>query len=177
MKILILSLSLLAIVANAQTTKESIIAEAQPKVADFKKTLIGQLQEGLKKSPHEAIEVCKNKAPQIAKEKSTENMKIGRTSLKLRNENNAAPKWALSILEKYKATNGNAPAAPEVVEIEKGKWGYAEPLYAQQLCVTCHGTQIDPELKKTITKIYPKDQATGFNVGDFRGIVWVELKK
>lgn len=41
------------------------------------------------------------------------------------------------------------------------------------LCLQCHGTpgeDIDPETLASIQKFYPNDKATGFKLGDLRGL-------
>ncbi|MBZ0308444.1 MAG: DUF3365 domain-containing protein, partial [Anaerolineae bacterium] len=37
------------------------------------------------------------------------------------------------------------------------------------LCLTCHGTEIDPDIQKQIREIYTDDKATGFSTGMIRG--------
>lgn len=161
----------------AESEKQKQLIQIKEKVLSFKKSLLTQLQEGLKKSPHDAIEVCHTKAVKIAEENSTLQFKIGRTSHKLRNEKNIAPEWTRNILEKMKSTTVEKPAEAVFVELGNSKWGYVEPLYTQALCLTCHGTEISKDLNQTISKKYPKDKAFGFKLGDFRGLVWVESSK
>lgn len=177
MKRTMISLILFSSIAFADSNREAIIQKIQPKVADFKKTLVGTLQQALKISTTEAIEVCKTRAPEIAKEKSLPNMKIGRTSFKLRNELNVTPTWAQPFLDKFKNSSAKSPMPPELVEIEGGKWGYVEPLYTQALCLSCHGVHLEKSVTEVLKKRYPKDQAIGFKEGELRGLVWVEYKQ
>jgi hypothetical protein len=44
----------------------------------------------------------------------------------------------------------------------------------QPLCVACHGKFLAPDVAAIIEEAYPEDQATGFEVGDLRGVFWVE---
>ena len=53
--------------------------------------------------------------------------------------------------------------------------GYAEPIIVQPMCLACHGESLAPEIAAKISEAYPDDQATGFKVGDFRGVFWVEF--
>ena len=53
--------------------------------------------------------------------------------------------------------------------------GYVEPIVMQPMCLTCHGESLAPEIAARISEVYPDDQATGFKVGDFRGVFWVEF--
>jgi hypothetical protein len=38
-----------------------------------------------------------------------------------------------------------------------------------QVCLTCHGSDIAPELRTEINTYYPEDMATGFELGELRG--------
>ncbi len=38
-----------------------------------------------------------------------------------------------------------------------------------ELCVTCHGSNLDPAIAATLAEFYPADRATRFAVGDIRG--------
>jgi hypothetical protein len=50
---------------------------------------------------------------------------------------------------------------------------YAPIVIANPLCLQCHGTpekDIAPATLEAIQKHYPKDQATGYQLGDLRGL-------
>mgnify|MGYP003340573505 CR=1 FL=1 len=38
-----------------------------------------------------------------------------------------------------------------------------------EICTTCHGVSLKPEVSARLQQLYPADQATGFAVGDLRG--------
>jgi hypothetical protein len=65
--------------------------------------------------------------------------------------------------------------APRTVALAEGRRGYVEPILAQPLCLTCHGDAIAPALASRIEQLYPQDRAVGFQVGDLRGVFWVEF--
>ena len=44
-----------------------------------------------------------------------------------------------------------------------------------QLCVTCHGESLAPDVQERLAERYPTDRATGYRVGDLRGVFWAEL--
>jgi hypothetical protein len=44
------------------------------------------------------------------------------------------------------------------------------------LCLTCHGTAIEPRLQAELTALYPQDLATGYQAGELRG-AFVALRK
>lgn len=139
-------------------------------------TLGGKLQQELskamRKSPVNAVEVCKIKAPEIAKAVSSDKMKIGRVSLKNRNPDNYPKDWMLPTIKKYHAKEIDNPYV--VVPLEGNKKGVLKPIITMPLCTKCHGTEIAPEVKSKITALYPKDKATGFKPGDIRGFFWAE---
>ncbi len=39
----------------------------------------------------------------------------------------------------------------------------------QEVCLACHGEKIDKATAAKLAKLYPKDKARGFKVGDLRG--------
>ena len=138
----------------------------------FKAELKQALKAGLEQGPVEAIEVCRVRAPEIAKALSRDGVRMGRASHKLRNPGNAAPAWVQPVVDAY--LNGGAVPEPKTVSIEDGYQGYVEPIMTQPLCLVCHGETPAPELEAKISELYPSDQAKGFSAGDLRGVFWVE---
>lgn len=76
------------------------------------------------------------------------------------------------ILARYLEQPGDR--APQSVALGDDRRGYVEPILLQPLCLTCHGASLAPELQSRIDELYPDDRATGFEVGDLRGVFWVE---
>ncbi len=141
-------------------------------IEPFKKNLKSALLDGLSEGPAAAIDACRIRAPEIARSLSTNGVKVGRTSHRLRNPANTAPDWVTLILAEWLATEDDRQ--PRAVELDGGREGYIEPIFLQPMCATCHGTSIAPELRKAIEHAYPADEATGFKVGELRGVFWVE---
>jgi len=142
-------------------------------LAPFKKNLKGALLEGMQKGPEHAIGVCKVDAPAIASELSVNGVAMGRTSHRLRNPRNVPPEWARPILAAW--LESESQREPVSVDLGGQRVGYAEPITLEPLCVTCHGSSLAPAVAAKIAADYPEDQATGFEVGDLRGIWWVEF--
>jgi len=143
-------------------------------LAPFKKELMSALMTAMTEGgPEKAIEVCRRKAPSIAESAGSGDIRVGRTSHKVRNAANAPEPWMVPILEGYLADPADRSA--RTVSLERGKIGYAEPIYVKPICINCHGDDLDPSVKDRIGKLYPEDQATGFREGDFRGIFWVVM--
>jgi len=141
----------------------------------FKTELMAALKQGLEEGPEAAIDVCQLVAPGIAEELSVAGVELGRTSHKVRNERNAPRTWMEPLLEGYLTTPGKTE--PEVVQLGDGAVGYVEPIFVKEMCLTCHGSAVTPEVASRIDERYPQDQARDFKEGDFRGLFWVEFKE
>ncbi len=151
--------------------------EAQALIQQFASTLKTELVTAIKAGgPANAVEVCKEKAPAIAESLSqTSDWEIGRTSLKTRNPDNAPDAWETRILEQFESLKaaGNPIAEmsyAEVVETNGQKtYRYMKAIPTQEICLTCHGSDLDPKLAEAIDAAYPEDQARGYSAGDIRG--------
>ena len=42
-------------------------------------------------------------------------------------------------------------------------------------CLTCHGERVSDAVHEQIAELYPDDRATGFKLGEFRGLLWVTI--
>lgn len=153
---------------------------------DAVKALGGSLQSELKKAmeeggPLNAIKVCNSTAPSVAREISrAKNMRIGRTSLKIRNESNAPDAWEKQVLENFEArkAKGEDPAKLEHSAVVGNEFRYMKAIAipADAPCLKCHGEKIDDKVAAKIKELYPRDQATGFKTGDLRGAFTVRQK-
>ena len=117
-----------------------------------------------------AIDVCQSAAPEIAAEVAQAyTVQIGRTGPRLRNPANQPPEWAQQLVAEQQSEpwTGTGP---------DGQRRGLYPLNLQPLCLACHGPAEDlsPDLREALAQRYPEDEATGFQVGDLRGWVWVE---
>ena len=141
----------------------------------------GELREALTREmaasgPIGAVDVCKEVAPKIAADASARTgWEVGRTSLRTRNPNNAADAWEAEMLSAFMARKaaGEDPAAMEawtiVEEGGKTQFRYMKAIPTASVCLTCHGTNIDPALRARLDALYPDDAAIGYNEGDIRG--------
>lgn len=141
-------------------------------IRDLGSGLLKELSEGLDaEGPSGGIEICRQKAPEIAMAVSHRyHLKIGRSSVKLRNPKNRAPEWARSSI-----TNGEAVA--RYFRGPGGELGVLAPIRLKSQCLMCHGGEedIDDSVRAALAEHYPDDQATGFAEGDLRGWFWVEV--
>lgn len=47
----------------------------------------------------------------------------------------------------------------------------------QPMCLACHGKAAAPKVAPTLRDHYPGDREVGYEPGDFRGLMWVELDR
>lgn len=167
-----LALMAVACTPEAARTEKTETDRGAEILIPLKKELKQALVAGMQQGPLNAIGVCKERAPAIAESLSIDGVEIGRTSHRLRNPANVAPGWVNTVLTNYLAEGSDL--APRAVRLSDNRDGYVEPIMLQSLCVTCHGKTLAPDIAAQIKEAYPLDKATGFEVGDLRGVYWVE---
>jgi hypothetical protein len=73
---------------------------------------------------------------------------------------------------------GAAPTSSEGTPKESAGWTgtgadrrfrYLRAIPTAPMCLSCHGSNIAPDVAKAIAAHYPADKATGFAAGDMRG--------
>jgi hypothetical protein len=138
----------------------------------YKENLQSTLRAGLAEGVVEAISACNIDAQGIAEGLSVNGVRMGRTSHRLRNPENVAPDWVGPILEDY--VSGRGAPSPKELRISDDHMGYVEPIYLQPGCTACHGNEIADVVSAKLNELYPQDRAVGFEVGDLRGVFWVE---
>ncbi|MGE0485116.1 MAG: DUF3365 domain-containing protein [Gammaproteobacteria bacterium] len=144
-------------------------------VAPFKQRLMATLSAALAEGAPAAVERCHLEAPALAAASAPAGPRVGRTSDRLRNPDNGAPSWVAPLLAAY--VEGRAAPVPRAVAVDAARWGYVEPIVVKPPCLTCHGTALDDAVAAAIRQRYPADRATGYAVGDLRGVFWAELPR
>ncbi|MCW9012335.1 MAG: DUF3365 domain-containing protein [Gammaproteobacteria bacterium] len=151
--------------------------ESKTVVKEFMGQLKGELQAAMKAGgPGNAINVCKESAPLIAKNLSDKyGWKVARTSLKTRNPNNAPDAWEADVLRKFEARKQAGedvkPMAyfAEVEDKGSKSFRFMKAIPTGEACLKCHGTNIDAKVVAKLDATYPEDKARGFKLGDIRG--------
>ncbi len=163
-------------------------AEAKKITGAFFNELKGELGKGMKAGgPVSAIGICNAVAPAIAMKHSKESgWDVARTSLKLRNPDNAPDAWETQVLHQFdtRRSNGESPdklVHAEIVEEKGEKYfrfmkGIVMPPLSKMPCLKCHGENIDPETAATLDKLYPNDKARGYKAGQVRGAFTLKKK-
>lgn len=164
--------------AIAGSAEDPNLSEAKGIVKRFAETLQGELQGAMKQGgPVKAISICQERAPAIAQGLSEETgWQVGRTSLKLRNAAvNAPDDWERQVLvrfdERRAAGEDVQPMAfAQVVEVDgQRSFRFMKAIPIAEVCLSCHGTDIIPDVKAALDAAYPDDQARGYSLGQVRG--------
>lgn len=178
--------------AQAEAAREAAKAgPTEPEAAlDYATQAAKETGRGLKKrlqsamkagGPVEAVTACNLQAPKVAADiAEIRGVRVGRSSLRIRNPGNAAPPvWVTTWLKEQgeRAAEG-VVGRREVVDAPGGdkQARVLLPLAVEPACLTCHGPadQIAPPVAERLSSLYPTDQATGYAVGDLRGALWAE---
>lgn len=151
--------------------------QSRAAVKDFMLNLKGALKQAMEQGGAvNAIAVCKEQAPTIADDLSTQKgWRVARTSLKVRNPSNAPDDWERKVLEDFDKRNaqGENPETMEYYEVVEESSGpvfrYMKAIPTAHLCLECHGENIDAVVAAKLKALYPADRARGFKAGDIRG--------
>lgn len=161
------------------------LARARAAAMAFSSELRETLGNAIRTSgPTGGIEVCHGEAPRIAERVMGEHgVLLGRMSVPGRNRNPAqdAAGWQATVIDEFvTAVAAGEPAGeqlrvirddlPDGVALRMVRGIAMEPQ-----CQLCHGRDIPQDVAAAIGERYPGDRATGFDVGDLRGVLWVEV--
>ena len=158
--------------------EQMYIQAADKMVGQFMRSLQSELLKAAEVGDFtNAVEVCYDKAPEITNLYSGGGWTLKRVSDKFRNQDNRPDTLELS----YLATFADSGGAPEFLfdwyDTDSTKtFKYYEPIVTKQICLNCHGDlqTMSSDTYRRIKKLYPMDRATGYKVGDLRGMFVVE---
>jgi Protein of unknown function (DUF3365) len=136
--------------------------------------ILKALKEG---GPVGAIGACNTLAPELNTSiTDSSTFEISRTSMRVRNPDNAPDAWEQAILEQFQklfAAGGDTKAIEsyDVVTTQEGQrlFRYMRPITMREPCLVCHGPNVAQDVKAEIAKYYTDDKAVGFNLGELRG--------
>lgn len=141
--------------------------------------LTAALQEG---SPEQAVHFCSQEAQALTAEIEqglAAGIQIKRTSLKYRNAANAPDELETDAIEHFEHVLASSHSLPPfyVQRVSDNEFRYYQPLVVNDMCLQCHGKAdaIAPEVRQTIEALFPNDLATGYVVGDLRGLIRVTV--
>ncbi len=158
-----------------QQSRESVKALG----TSLKQKLISTMKSA---GPEAAIAVCNVDAVPITNRVSVEmGVKITRTSLKNRNPGNSPSIWERRVLSQFeeRKDKGESLSGMDFSEIVSHngleQFRYMKAIGMERPCLTCHGSEIAPDLSEVISLMYPDDKATGYSEGEFRGAFSVTI--
>ncbi|MEJ2482037.1 MAG: DUF3365 domain-containing protein [Gemmatimonadota bacterium] len=184
----LLALTLAGCVASCAGDSE-VPFETQRRVreegATAARALMGTLQANLVSSmeeggPVHAVEFCAGRALALTDSVARglgEGISLKRVSDRQRNSVNAPDAAEMQALRHFERALAESGALPEdwVQRTQSGELRYYRPLVIAPPCLTCHGDpkEMDPAVVEVIRRTYPEDEATGYEVGDMRGLIRV----
>lgn len=138
------------------------------------------------RGPAHALSFCNAELPTIVGRISKElpqGVTVRRATLKPRNPRNAADETDKQAIDFFvKAFESEKPelrAKHYTVQGISGDFRYYQPIMIAAECLACHGERnsLPDDVKRLLDQKYPRDQATGYGIGDLRGVVRVEIRK
>jgi len=178
--VLVAATVIMAMAAPAMADEAALKQEAAGIIKEFAGAMKTELEKGIQAGgPVEAIAVCNEKAPAIAKSHADKSgWQVGRTSLKLRNPSNGPDAWERKVLADFEARRaaGESPDTLVAAATVDGSFRFMKAIPTGELCLGCHGADLKPEVKARLEKLYPTDQAVGFKPGDLRGAFTLSKK-
>lgn len=162
--------------AAAYQTKGSELASSTQKV--LASNLIGTIQEG---GAENALEFCNIQAIPLTDSMAVElKAHIKRVTDRPRNSGNKANETELAYIKSAQENLSEGSEVEPSIQLSGGKVTGYYPIITNQLCMQCHGSEGSEINEPTLTKIkalYPEDEATGYAVGELRGIWVVEMER
>ncbi len=159
-----------------ETNKSVILNEAKDLLKEtskqYKNTLIKGLQHN---NLIKALKYCNKEVEQLVSKDNEKGFAIKRISLRPRNKNNYPNLYEKEILEKFNKLSliDNKDLVLEHSDIIKdennNKFVYVKAIRIKEVCLNCHGSNINDDLKKEIQKLYPDDKAINYKLNDIRG--------
>ncbi len=130
----------------------------------------------------EAIKYCTVHALPLTDSLSNEeHVRISRVSHNNRNPKNTINPDEVELSKKYiSQLEQRAPLAPTIVTKDGQHIFYSPIIISMPTCLKCHGktgSDIDPQVMQVLQEQYPNDKATGFEMGQLRGLFKIEFDK
>ncbi|WP_138429844.1 Tll0287-like domain-containing protein [Fodinibius saliphilus] len=161
----------------------AVIHEGQKITKAAFNTLSNNLQRALAEGGvRNALQFCNVRAMPLTDSLSTDyGVELRRVSHRPRNPSNRADSLEMSTIRNYLEQIRKEESVEPIATTHDNNISYHAPIrIPNQLCLHCHGnpgqdiTKADLE---TIQELYPKDEATGFKMGELRGIWSIQFSQ
>ena len=166
--------------ARLSEAEEKTALEKGVAIADASfQGLSAQLQQAMKDGgPAHAVEFCSLYALSIVDSLSAvHGAHIRRTSDRVRAPHDQPDAAEAQIMQAMLAewdVGGRTPNVQPRAMVQGDSIAYYQPIFiSSPACLKCHGTpgeSLDASALAVISERYPKDQATGYDLGDLRGM-------
>ncbi|MFG1690635.1 DUF3365 domain-containing protein [Gemmatimonadota bacterium] len=155
----------------------------EPAAGELARTLIQHLSLAMAEGgPSQAVDFCSSEALDLTEEVQaglTEGFGLKRTSLNYRNPANMPDEFEDVALRYFQHAIGEGDQAPPsyIQRVSREEIRYYKPLFLGEPCLQCHGDPVgfDPGVREILAERYPADLATGYELGDFRGLIRVSV--
>ena len=136
------------------------------------------------RGPVGALRACSQEAAEESRRLEREGWRVRRVSLRARNPADAPEPDEAAVLRLWQRRHRARALPPEtenvaVVNVDgRRALRYLKPIVIPgETCLHCHGKpeRLDPEARRVLRQLYPRDRATGYEVGDLRGAVSVTV--
>lgn len=184
-KIAILAVVLLAACEKPgnthRITREQAVESARDAAQDAFNSLSAELSAAIAEGgPVHAIPVCSGKAETLIRQVADRSqVEMIRLTDKPRNPNHLAKDADAKVLNLFREKLGQGGKLAPMVEVSEDESMIVRiPItISAPLCLQCHGNESDisPETLAAIRQTYPDDKASGYRLGDLRGIWRVRL--
>ena len=171
----------LADTGSTSVDTSAVVAEGQSITADAFQTLSSNLMGAMQEGGFEyALQFCKVEALPLTDSLSTHyGVDLRRATHRPRNPINRADSLEMETIRHYIAQINNQEQPAPVVHRSDDQLIYHAPIVINNgMCLNCHGdtgSEIQQERLEMIRNLYPNDEATGFDMGDLRGIWSIEF--
>jgi hypothetical protein len=154
----------------------AVVNEGQKIAKAAFNTLSSNLKNAMEKGGiQHALQFCNVEAMPLTDSLSNHHdVSIRRASHKPRNPYNTADSLEAKVIKQYIDQLESGKKLQPVTYADENRITFHAPItITNALCLNCHG-QAGKDIAKsdleTIRELYPKDQATGFSMGDLRGV-------
>ncbi len=183
--LVLLGVSDLSTAAAPEAAEADTLPRAQAAAQDFSTRLRQALQQEM--ATHGAaasVDFCRVQAPKIAEAVMAEyDVRLGRVAVPWRNRNpaNAPLGWQAAALSQFQMMFDHGVPAADLSFVQRDnlpadtQLRLIRGIAVEQPCLACHGRKIAAPVAQAIVRNYPNDGATGFDVGELRGALWVEV--
>ena len=168
----------------SRTIDSTAIVELGNKISSLAQSvLLANVSAAMQRGgPVHAIQFCNNRAMLLSDSLSSiSNVKISRISNKFRNPSNS-PRTPNDhdVLNSLAKTTPN-DTSPLVYREDDGSATFYKSIFiGMPTCLKCHGdlqNDLSQETRQILSELYPKDLATGYHLGDFRGAWKINFPK